>query len=279
MRPIVRVVALGGCLLLFGGCGGGADEPPAPDAEPASTETAPAQAPAAGGPQLPPLQDLAAAVQRNPADAQTRHLYAIALHREGRREEAIAEFEKAAELNPEPMMLIELGNAYASVERMEDSQAAFLRALEAKPGHSVALYHLGNLARRRGDSAEAISLYRQSIENDPQNLLAHFQLAEALRQAGELEEAYRSYEEVVGLDPRYPPEVAAFDGALFHLANLDLQMGATERAVQFLEILTQNTPNHPTAHLLLSQALSKLGRTEEAQRALETHQRLGAAQR
>jgi tetratricopeptide (TPR) repeat protein len=202
----------------------------------------------------------------------------VALHRAGRRDEALEQFQKVVEQNPETRYLVELGAAYASLQRMDDSEATFKRALESAPGHPGALYHLGNLAQRRGETTEAISLYGQAIQGRPDYLMAHFQLAEALRQAGQLEPAYRGYERVVSLDPKAPPELEAFDSALLQLANIDLQMGATERAVQFLQVLVEATPEHPTAHLLLGQALSKLGRQEDAKQQLAIHQRIATRQ-
>jgi len=280
-----RVVLVCGLLLLAAGCGGAPEE----TAGPPTTElpTGPGTvAPQPGTPEppaeplrpVPSVQELYEAVQRAPDDYRTRALFAVALHRAGRRDEALEQFQKVVEQQPDTPYLIDLGVAYASLQRMDESEATFKRALESAPGHPAALYHLGNLTRRRGDTTEAISLYRQAIESKPEYLLAHFQLAESLRQGGQLEQAYRGYERVVSLDPKAPPELKAFDGALLQLASIDLQMGATERAVEFLQVLIGATPEHPTAHLLLGQALSKLGRQDEAQQQMAIHQRITSQQ-
>ena len=97
-----------------------------------------------------------------------------------------------------------------------------------------------------------------------------------MRDAMKYEDAYRGYETVVGMKPEGNPELQAFDQSLFQLGMLDLQMGATERAVQFFEALLQTVPDHPEAHLALGQALMKLGREEEARDQVEIHQRLEA---
>jgi len=285
------IVLLCGLSLLATACGGGpegtADETTAPPAAEAAAGPSPGAAAPQTGPvgrggepwrPLPPVQELYEAVQRDPDDVRTRHLFAVALHRAGRRDEALEQFQKVVEQKPETPYLIELGVAYASLERMDESEATFQRALESAPGHPGALYHLGNLTRRRGNTTEAISLYRQAVQAKPEHLMAQFQLAESLRQAGQLEPAYRGYERVVSLDPKAPPELRAFDAALLQLASIDLQMGATERAVEFLEVLVGATPEHPTAHLLLGQALSKLGRQEEAKQQLAIHQRIATQQ-
>ncbi len=251
-------------LLLGAGCG---DDPQEPAAE-ARAQDRVAQRP------LPPVQELYEAVQSKPDDFRIRHLFAMALHREGRREEALEQFRKVVEQSSEIIYKIELGSAYASLQRMDEAEAAFQRALEDDPSNPVVLLHLGNLAQRRGESAEAISLYRQAIESDPKQLLAHFLLGESLHVSGQVKDAYRSYEQVVSLDPTTRPEVNAFDTALYHLASLDLQMGATARAAKFLRMLIEAVPDHPKAHLLLAQALIKLGREDEARAEQAIHQQL-----
>lgn len=259
--PAVTATVL--VVLLALACGG---ESEAPDERSVSPSPAAPPVPAA----------LFDAVESNPADPQAHHALAVALRDAGRMEEAVEHFEKVAELKPDALHLIDLGAAYLLLERADDAAAAFERALETAPGHPVALHHLGKLAGVHGDSEKAITLYRQALENDPDYLIARFDLAEALRNSGQLADAYRSYERVVGLEPTSPLELRAFDEALFQLASLDLQMGATARAVEFLRVLIESVPDHARAHRLLGQALMKLGRAEEARRELEIHKRLKA---
>ena len=257
-------------LVLFGaGCSGDSDKSAAEAAaqqDPSNNQLRPRE--------LPPVAALAEAVESDPDDFKTRHLLALALHRENRREEALEQFVKVAEQSAETVYKIELGVAYASLQRMDDAEATFQRALEGDPGNPLVLRHLGNFAQRRGETAEAISLYRQAIENDPQHLMAHFQLGESLRRSGQVKDAYRSYEQVVSLDPQTRPEAKAFDASLLQLATLDLQMGATERALEFLRILTEAVPDHPSAHLLMGEALGRLGQEDDARAELAIHQGL-----
>lgn len=216
------------------------------------------------------------AVERNPADPQAHRALAVALSKAGRTDEALDHFEKVVALEPDTARLIELGAAYAMASRPSDAATAFERALESSPGHPIALHHLGKLAGARGDTEEAMSLYRQALESDPDYLIAQFDLAETLQKVGRLEDAYRGYEKVVNLEPASPHELRVFDGALLQLASLDLQMGATERAEVFLRVLIESVPDHPSAHFLLGQALTRLGRTEEARKEFELHERLTA---
>ena len=266
---LIPSVVFGLCVLGALSCSGSSDGEP--DAQP--TPASPQLGQAGGGPSI---EELFQGIERNPSDPDAHHRLALALHGAGRRDEAVTHFEILAELRPAQAHLVELGVAYASVNRPDDAEATFRRVLETAPEHPVVLHHLGNLARGRGDTNGAIELYRQAIKSEPNYLIAQFNLAETLRQAMKYEDAYRGYETVVGMEPKGNPELQAFDQSLFQLGMLDLQMGATERAVQFFEALLQTVPDHPEAHLALGQALMKLGRQEEARDQVEIHQRLAA---
>jgi len=261
-KRIIGWLGIGLVGLALSGCGGQTD----PQTDPETAEL------------LSPLAQLEQVVAANPDDTEALHALAVALHTEGRREEALTAFERLVEVKPDTRHLIELGVAYASLARVDDAENAFKRALESSIGHPVALHHLGNLAAGRGDLPSAISLYRQAVESDPQYLMAHFHLADALHQTGQFKDAYRSYDQVIVLDPKVELERQAFDAALLQMAGLDIKMGATERAVGLLEVLVAAVPDHPTAHLLLGQALMGLDRQDEARQELELHQRLAAQQ-
>jgi predicted Zn-dependent protease len=60
------------------------------------------------------------------------------------------------------------------------------------------------------------------------------------------------------------------------MGNLDLTMGATERAAQLLGELVDFYPAHPNAHYAYGRALMQLGRPEEAEREFDIHMRLMA---
>ena len=239
-------------------------------------EPVPPAVPRPAAPQVPPqaLEAAFEAVERDPADPEAHRRLAIALHRSGRREEAIDHFEVLVQLKPAGQYLVELGVAYASVSRLEEAEAIFRRALDETPGQPTILHHLASLAGKRGDTAGAVELYQRALDSDPDYLMARFHLAETQWGTQQFREAYRNYEQVLELEPKNEIELQTVNQALFQLASLDLQMGATERAVEFFETLIERAPEHPKAHRLLAEALLKLGRNEEAKAEFEAHRRL-----
>jgi len=257
-------------------------QPQATAREAPTAERAPAAVPAPAAAPAPEARrevppELFAAVEAAPEDPRARRALAIALHEAGRREEALEHFEQLVRRAPDARHLLDLALAYGAARRPTDAEATYRRLLELEPRNAVALHNLGNLALARGDAAAARELYGKALAAKPDYLLARGHLADALRQLGQFEDAYRSYEQVLEMEPQNAAELEVYDDALYQMALLDLQMGATERAAQELAALVESVPDHPHAHYAYGRALTALGRIEEAQREMEAHRRLLAA--
>ncbi|HXV75931.1 MAG TPA: tetratricopeptide repeat protein [Candidatus Polarisedimenticolaceae bacterium] len=228
--------------------------------------------------QAPSLEELRAAVVRDPADENAHRELAIALHDAHRIDEAIAEFEWLARRSPTERSLLDLALAYGSGSRWDDAEATYRRILETSPNHAIVLHNLGNTAWRRGDPETAIEYYVKAIKAKPDYLLAHARLGDALTQAERYRDAYRAYESVLELEPQTAAEADAYYDALYHMAALDLQMGAHERAGMMLAELIRADPDHPKAYYAYGQVLMFMGREEDAQKAFAEHQRIQANQ-
>ena len=227
----------------------------------------------------PQLDRLRATVAADPDNAEARRSLAIALHSALLREEAVGHFEWLAKRDPTPRSLLDLALSYSSVARIEESAATYERLLALVPNHPIALHNLGNLHYKGGEVERSIEYYRRSITAQPDYLLAHFHLGQALELAEQYREAYRTYEKVLELEPTSAEEMTAYDDALYHLASLDITMGAYQRAGGFLEELLKANPEHPSGYYAYGQVLLQLGRAEDAQRAFEAHARVMAKQK
>jgi len=70
-------------------------------------------------------------------------LYAFIYRRRGEWRRSLAEFERAAELNPrDSLSFTELGNTYSSLRRWSEAERALTRALALDPHNINAAYHL-----------------------------------------------------------------------------------------------------------------------------------------
>ena len=104
-----------------------------------------------------------------PADAAAFNKRGVRRIREGRRDEARADFEAALAL---------------------DSRCA------------PALMNLGNLAFEGGDAAEAVRMYESAIEADPEYPLVHANLASAYKKLGRYDDAVRAMRRASKLEGR-----------------------------------------------------------------------------
>ncbi|MDH3626842.1 MAG: tetratricopeptide repeat protein [Acidobacteriota bacterium] len=225
----------------------------------------------------PELAELAAQVRNNPDDPDSIRQYARRLYSSGAREDALLFFERVVEIDADTEGLTDLGLAYGSLGRLDEAEQAYRRALVDVPDNPVLLHNLGNIAYQRGNYPLASQFYNQAISHRPGYLMAWFHLGDAFRMGERYREAYRCYERVLELDPQDEKELAAVDDALYRLGALDLQMGATDRALTFLAELVELNPEHPKGHYALGQALMQVGRVEEAEEHLRIHQELQAA--
>lgn len=139
------------------------------------------------------------------------------------------------------------------------------RRIAAKGNSAESLARLAMQLAQRGDSAGAISKYRQALEIRPQFFEALTNLGNLLRDDGHLDEAARLYGKSIGIRPH----ADTFNS----LGVCILRSGDFSAAVVHFENAIRLRPSYPQAYSNLGMALAGVGRTGEAiavyRRALE----------
>ena len=115
----------------------------------------------------------------------------IRAHDEGRFEEALAAFRKAAELQPSARAWNNAGMALLALQRREDAEHAFSRALQHDPGHALAHFNLARLIASR-DAALAFKHAQAAAQSDPANADAWLLVADLLRRRQDYANALRA---------------------------------------------------------------------------------------
>jgi len=124
------------------------------------------------------------------------------LFKEGRVEDAKAEFEAAVEVTPEdPLPHNNLGRTLIETGDIEGARKAFEKAIEISPRDPIANYNLGTLLAQLGDDNAAIEHHRIVVSERPEMFDAHFNLANALRRTGQHAAAVPHYRVVIEGDP------------------------------------------------------------------------------
>ncbi len=128
-----------------------------------------------------------------------------AASRAGRPQDAVTEFRRAVEYNPDDAAArVSLGQGLQQIGQSGAALAQFERALEIDPGFGPARYRRGAIREERGDEAGAIEDYQAALSVDPGDSLASLRLGHALMRAGRYREAEAVYAAAVP-----PPEQLA----------------------------------------------------------------------
>jgi len=206
--------------------------------------------------------------------------------------QGVAFFQRSLAITPSGAVLVEMGCALADLERWEEAQQAFQRALDAKRDDAAALNGLGYVYYRQAKIPEAIDCYRQALagRDDPQFRLnlglaylaqerwgaaaeefkatvaaqpndywGHNDLGYALQRCGQLDAAAHQFGQAIGLRR---DDVTAY----LNLGGLMVEVQGWDGAARVYGEALKHFDKSPEAHLGLAIAYSHLGRLAEGQR-------------
>jgi tetratricopeptide (TPR) repeat protein len=160
---------------------------------------------------------------------------------------------------------VRAGNEFYRHGDADNAIAEYRRALELNPNSVEAHQKLGFLLYNVKDvPEEGMAHLLKTLELDPRNPQAHYDLGMALLYQRKIDEAARHLTEALrqmpnGLDEQYTPTRLHF-----HLGEALLLSGRSEEARAHLARAIELDPDHAEAHYRLAQALADLGRTDEA---------------
>ena len=192
-------------------------------------------------------------------------------------QKAVAAYRAAAEVRPDYGPLrYRLGMTLMRMDRLDEAEQEFQRAVELGPEMSLPRMGLGWVAIARGQWANARDYFvtAASLPNAPQRKV-HVELARIDLKLGDLDAAYREHQQVARLPEVALPKVP--DPLLQDVTKLDaLMRGYAERAdflaaqgnyaaaVNAYRVLVRERPNFPRARFNLAHTLELGGRLTEA---------------
>jgi tetratricopeptide (TPR) repeat protein len=155
------------------------------------------------------------------AEAAIENELGVALAGLKRLDEAVACFERAAQLDPcQADAQYNWGNALRILERLDEAVAKYRAALAIAPGSPEVHYNLANALRDLGRLKEAVAAYREALRLRPAYLKAANNLGNVLREQGKLEEAAEVYRGALRLRPDYAEGHHNLGVTLSELANV-----------------------------------------------------------
>jgi tetratricopeptide (TPR) repeat protein len=230
-----------------------------------------------------------------PENVELLNALGFSLFQQGKSEEAVVALEKALAIDPKHAKAHN-NMALASIDigEFELAEAHYRESLAIEPQPAIH-NDLGFVLERQGMIDEATEHYRKSLELDPESVSAHYNLATSLARSGGFAEAERHFRAALAMQPnsqthtglgfvlwqldRVDEAIAqlrlAIEADLANAAAYDqlgtilVEQGELEEAASTYRRLVRARPS-AAAHQELAQVLTRLGRTDEARKELET---------
>jgi len=146
---------------------------------------------------------LAAAIEPNQSDV--HFCRASALHKLGRLEEALASYDKAIAIRPDPGALYNRGNTLQDLRRYEEALTSYDRALAIKPDYVQAHDNRGIVLYQLERYEEALASHDRALALNPSYVEAHTNRGNTLRAMGRHEEALTAFDKALAIQPDFVP--------------------------------------------------------------------------
>ncbi len=177
-------------------------------------------------------------------------------------DEAINEFKKAIELDPNSAHAHDnLATVYAEKKQFREALAEYLTAIKLEPDAATAHYNLAVFLSTHGNDF-AVAQYQEAISLEPDYPDAHLNLGLAHADAGRLEEARKELRTAIELD-------AADPFPKHELAALMMDEGDYRGAIGYLKEVTRLDAKNFEAWLDLGICYAQKGFYAEAERAYD----------
>jgi tetratricopeptide (TPR) repeat protein len=155
---------------------------------------------------------------------------AVALHEDGRHEQAIEHYRRAITLQPDyAPAYSNLGVTLRSIGRVDEAIATYETGLRLAGGSPDLHYNLGNALLQQQRATEAARHLSLARAGEPQSAAAHNNLGMALAEKGNYDGAIDAFRAAVAAEPH------AAGTALRNLGNLLGSLGRTDEARRALE--------------------------------------------
>jgi tetratricopeptide (TPR) repeat protein len=190
------------------------------------------------------------------------------LRRQGKLDEAAADFQKAITLKPDNSSAWNnLGIIFSLRGQKQAAMEYYSKAIQLNPYMTEALANLASLLAGEKRYDEALSLYQRALQINPNYIAVRLSYADTLVTLGRLDEAAAQFNYVLSDNPDDA-------GVNASLAKVLARQGRFDEAIAHSKVVVQSEPNNPVAHYNLGGILSAAGRPDDAIQQYEIALRL-----
>jgi Flp pilus assembly protein TadD len=157
-----------------------------------------------------------------------------------------------------------LGNLYLAQGRTNEAIAEYRRVIEWNPQLPIAHFNLGVACLQKGEEDEATFEFREAVRLNPNYAEAHADLGQQLLKKGEVDTALDHVRTALEIFPEFPEGLCILGAALI----LKEKEALLEEAVSVLRRAVALKPGLPEAHSILGVAYGFRGKDNEAESEL-----------
>lgn len=155
------------------------------------------------------------------------------------------------------------GFTLETVNRLDEAEFQYKKALEYSGNFFVALNNLGIILIKQGKIDEAIPYLTKVVTLKPDSQSSQLNLANALLVSGKPEEAVPYFENALRLNPAKPP-IVNDEMAHMNLAGIYLNMGEIDKSIEHFKGAVMINPTNTDAHYYLGLNLTAQNKFQEA---------------
>jgi tetratricopeptide (TPR) repeat protein len=197
----------------------------------------------------------------------------LAYKKKGEPQKSLADLQRTIALDPRMTSALYLrAEMKIGLGDLEGARIDLSRTIDVDPRHVRAHAAMAQIHLKRGDTKQAIEALEVVLGIEPRNVAAHFDLAQLHRKLGEHQRVIEFCERILEIDPDHIDAVGIRADAQWFLGDYD---GALTDLVRLIE----SRPDDWLLYSNYSQALHKVGRTEEALESLKRSLHLAPAAR
>ncbi|MCH2595570.1 MAG: tetratricopeptide repeat protein [Pirellulales bacterium] len=211
-------------------------------------------------------------VEADPDNAVSHARLGLTLYRIEKPKEALKEFTKARELNPDmPHPYVSVAQLFSQEGDTEKARKAFERAYSEEKGNEKTAQAFAEWLILQNQLDEAQKVAKTLRENAPGSVSALLLDGIVAHMQGDSERAENALQKVLSLEPRH---AQASDLLALLLIQRD-NVKSKERALSYAELNAERFPNNAQANITKAWVQYKLGNKAEAQKSLEQGSRSG----
>jgi len=197
-------------------------------------------------------------LQTNPDDPEGHYRLGLALARQNRHTEAVAHYRKALQSEPNDYMVHgNLGLSLSQIGKPDEAVKHFTEVLRLNPEDGDAHANIAVALVLQNKLDQAIIHYNKALQFKPNDSLVHINLGKALIHEGKIDEGILHWKEALRLEPNQPQ---VHDS----LAKLLFSQGRTDEAVNHWNKSLSLAPNNYHIHYNLGLLLYKQGKIDQA---------------